>query len=161
MISRRILIALFCFVLAACSQEEVSDFCRDHAQFHDEHASSNGMVSVEMTVDGRVDTAVRLPAAIFGRDSTLAVLQDVSKVYGLQTATECSAGETTLGSSEGMMIGKYTSNCGTDNKLSQVDILLFDSLPNLNEVEVSVVTSATQKQFTINRQCESAIFRVQ
>ena len=161
MISRRILIAFFCLVLAACSKNKAPDFCQDHVQFHAEHADSNALLSVEMTDDGRVDTAVRLPVAIFGGDSTLAVLQDVSKVYALQTVTECSAGETTLGSSEGMMIGKYTSNCGADNKLSQVDILLFGSLPNLTEVEVSVVTPATQKQFTINRQCESAIFRVE
>lgn len=161
MISRRILIALFCLVLAACSKDKAADFCRDHAQFHAEHAGSNAFVSVEMTDDGRVDTAVRLPQAIFGGDSALAVLQDVSNVYALQTATECSAGESTFGSADGMVIGRYTSNCGADNKLSQVDVLLFDSLPELNEVEVSVVTPATQKQFTINRQCESAIFRVQ
>jgi hypothetical protein len=147
--------------LAACSKNRAADFCRDHAQFHAEHAASNAVLSIVMTDDGRIDSEVRLPEAIFGGNSTLAVLQDVSKVYALQTESECSRGEPTLSSSEGMIVGAYTSSCGADNRLRQVDVLLFDSLSNLEEVEVSVVTSATQKTFAINRQCESAIFRVE
>ena len=161
MISRRILIALFCFVLAACSNDREPDFCRDHAQFHAEHADSNAMLSVVMTADGRVDIDVRLLAATFGGDTTLAVLQDAGKVYALQTATKCSPAESMSDSVDGILIGNYTSNCGADNRLRQVDVLLFDSLPKLNEVEVSVITPVTQKQFAINRQCESAIFRVE
>jgi hypothetical protein len=152
---------LFCIALAACSKDEAPDICRDHPQFHSEHADSNALLSIVMTDDGRIDSEVRLPEAIFGGNSTLAVLQDVSKVYALQTETECSRGEPTLSSSEGMIVGAYTSSCGADNRLRQVDVLLFDSLSNLEEVEVSVVTSATQKTFAINRQCESAIFRVE
>jgi hypothetical protein len=147
--------------LAACSKDKVPDFCSNHAQFHAEHAASNAVLSVVMTADGRIDSEVRLPTAMFGGDTARAVLQNVSKVYALQTATECSPGESTLELSEGMIIGGYTSSCGADNKLSQVDVLLFETLPELNEVEVSVVTPVTQKQFAINRQCESAIFRIE
>jgi len=154
-----ILIVLSFLFLAACAKDETPDFCSNHAQFHAEHADSNAVLSIVMTADGRVDSEVRLPVAMFGGDTTLAVLQDVSKVYGLQTETECSPGESTLETFAGMIIGGYTSNCGADNKLSQVDVLLFDSLPKLDEVEVSVLTPVTQKQFVINRQCESAIFR--
>jgi hypothetical protein len=160
-INRRILIMLFCLALAACSKHEVPDICRNHPQFHSEHADSNGVLSIVMTDDGRIDSEVRLPEAIFGGNSTLAVLQDVSKVYALQTETECIAGDAILGSSEGMIVGGYTSSCGAENRLRQVDVLLFESLPNLEEVVVSVVTSATQKTFAINRQCESAIFRIE
>lgn len=161
MTSRSILIGFFCLAVAACSRERVPDFCRDHAQFHAEHADSNAVLSVVMTVDGQIDSEVRLPAATFSGDTARAVLQDVNKVYALQTEAECGRAESTLGSSEGMIVGGYTSTCGADNKLSQLDVLLFDSLPNLDEVEVSVVTPATRKQFVINRQCESAIFRVE
>jgi hypothetical protein len=156
-----ILMVLSFLFLAACSKDEVPDFCSNHAQFHAEHADSNAVLSVVMTADGRIDSEVRLPEATFGGNSTLAVLQDVSKVYALQTAATCSAGKSTLESVDGIIIGGYTTSCGEDNKLSQVDVLLFDSLPKLSEVEVSVVTPATQKQFVINRQCESAIFRVE
>jgi hypothetical protein len=145
--------------LAACARDEAPDFCSNHAQFHAEHANSNAVLSVVMTADGRIDSEVRLPAATFAGDATRTVLLDVSKVYALQTETECSPGESTLGSSEGMIVGGYTSSCGADNRLSQVDVLLFDSLPELSEVEVSVVTPVTQKHFLINRQCASAIFR--
>jgi len=147
--------------LAACAKDEAANFCSNHAQFHAEHADSNAVLSIVMTADGRIDSEVRLPEAMFGGDSTLAVLQDANKVYALQTETECSPGESTLERFAGMIVGGYTSNCGADNKLGQVDVLLFDSLPQLNEVEVSVVTPVTQKQFAINRQCDRAIFRVE
>lgn len=161
MIRRLILPVLFCLILGACSKDEGPDFCRDHAQFHAEHAASNAFLSVEMTADGTVASEVQLPKAIFGDDLTSTVLLDVSKVYALQTAGECSMGEYSTRVSETMIIGEYISSCGADNKLDQVDVLLFGSLPKLDEIEVSVVTPATQKQFVINRQCESAIFRVE
>lgn len=161
MISRGILIVLFCLASAACSKDKVPDFCQNHALFHAEHSASNAVLSVVITADGRIDSEVRLPAAVFSDYTARAVLQDVSKVYALQTETECSRAEYTMSSSAGIIAGGYTANCGADNKLSQVDVLLFDSLPELNEVEVSVVTPATQKNFVINRQCESAIFRVE
>ena len=161
MIRSGILMVLSFLFLAACSKDEAPDFCSDHAQFHAEHVDSNAVLSIVMTADGRVDSEIRLPAATFGGDTTLAVLQDVSKVYALQTTVECGTAKSSLESLDGIVIGRYTSNCGADNKLSQVDVLLFDSLPELSEVEVSVVTPVTQKQFAINRQCESAIFRVE
>jgi hypothetical protein len=54
----------------------------------------------------------------------------------------------------------FESQCGEDNRLRQLDIALFDLLPNLDEVEVSMTTPATQKRFAINRQCDAPIFRL-
>lgn len=161
MISRCFLLAIACVALAACSPEEAPEFCRDHVQFHAEHADTNGMLSVTMTAEGRIESEVRLPVASMGEALALGVLQDVDRVYALQTAADCTAATSTLHSSDGMIVAAYASECGAENKLGQIDVLLFDSLPDLNEVEVTVVTPATQKHFAINRQCESAIFRLE
>jgi hypothetical protein len=153
-------VGLGCFALAACAQEAAPEFCSDHALFHQEHVASNATMSVTMTEDGQVRSEVRLPVATFNEGSTMTVLQDVRDVYALQTESECSTAEASVISSEASIVATYTSDCGVDNKLGQVDVLLFESLSELNEVEVSVVTPVTQKQFAINRQCESAIFRL-
>lgn len=161
MINRCFLLATVCVALAACSPEVAPEFCRDHAQFHAEHADTNGILSVTMTADGRIESEVRIPVAARGEALILNVLQDVDRVFALQTAADCTAAESTLHSSDGVIVAAYASECGAENKIGQIDVLLFDSLPDLNEVEVSVVTPATQKHFAINRQCESAIFRLE
>jgi hypothetical protein len=160
-ISRTSILALSCFVLAACAQDEAPEFCSDHALFHAEHLASNAHMSVTMTEDGEVRSEIRLPVAMFGEDSTSALLLDINNAYALQTDSECSAAEVSVSSSQGSLVATYSADCGADNKLKQVDVLLFESLPALNEVEVTVVTPVTQKQFAINRRCESAIFRLE
>lgn len=45
-----------------------------------------------------------------------------------------------------------------DGGLRQLDIGVFDLLPELQEIEVTVVTPVTQKHFAISRQCERPIF---
>lgn len=114
-----------------------------------------------MAVDGSIESEFRLPISTFDRDATMALLQDASNVYALQTAAECTAAEVAVRTLQDSIVATYSSECGADNKLGQIDVLLFESLPELNEVEVSVITPATRKQFAINRQCESAIFRLE
>ncbi|MGI9232600.1 MAG: hypothetical protein ACR2RD_03125 [Woeseiaceae bacterium] len=159
MTSLRLLVSLTCLAVAACSTERAPEFCRNHALFHAEHAASTAVLSVTMTAHGGIETEIRLPVSTFDQGSTMAVLQDASKVYALQTAEECTAAEVSLSSSNDSIVAAYSSVCGAENKLGQVDVLLFESLPELDEVDVSIVTPATQKHFAINRQCENAIFR--
>ncbi|MGI9271856.1 MAG: hypothetical protein ACR2QT_08780 [Woeseiaceae bacterium] len=161
MISRILLFSLSCLSLAACVQDAAPEFCADHVQFHAEHAASNAVMSVVMTEDGRVASEVQLPRDGFDESATMALLQDVSNAYTLQTESECASTSIDVQTQDNKIVGKYSAECGPDNKLAQVDVQLFESLPALNEVEVSVVTPATKKHFAINRQCASAIFRLE
>jgi len=45
-------------------------------------------------------------------------------------------------------------------RLRQIDVSILDQIPELEEIEVSMSTTATRKRFAINRQCESPIFRL-
>jgi hypothetical protein len=60
----------------------------------------------------------------------------------------------------GTISASFESRCGAGNKIGQVDVLIFDSSPELEEVEVLVTTPATSKHFAISRQCDAAIFRL-
>lgn len=159
MINRSFLLSLACLALAACVSEEAPDFCENHALFHAEHAASTAKLSVTMTEQGRIVSELQLPTENSDMRSTMPALQDSNKVYALQTTVQCATSQAAVSATNDVIVAQYASDCGADNKLGQVDVLLFDLLPNLNEVEVSVVTPATQKRFVINRKCESAIFR--
>ncbi len=47
-----------------------------------------------------------------------------------------------------------------DGRLRQIDVLAFDLMPELDEVEVTMTTPVTRKHFVINRQCQSPVFRI-
>ena len=111
-----------------------------------------------MTEDGIIRSELSIPISVMaGMPSEL--LEDSHKVYSLQTENECVASSVILNKAQMSVTAIYESNCGADNKIGQLDFLLFESLPALDEVEVTVTTAVTQKRFVINRQCDSAIFR--
>ena len=155
------LLAVSCLLLVACVEEKAPEYCRNHAQFHGAHAASTGSLQVTIAATGEVHSELRLPPGVFGQQSPVAVLETAGNVLSLQTAIACGAPEVTLQSSQESIIASYESHCGADNKIGQLDIVLFDRLPLLDEVEVIVTTPVTQKHFAINRQCDSAIFRLE
>lgn len=154
------IMSLLCFALAACAPEQAPEFCRNHALFHDEHLDSLASLNITMTEEGIIRSELTIPISVMaGAPSEL--LEDSHKVYSLQTENECVASSVTLDETDNFVAASYESNCGVDNKIGQLDILLFDTLAALDEVEVTVTTPVTQKRFVINRQCDSAIFRLE
>ena len=157
--TRLSLILLSCIVVSACSGEKEVDYCKDHYLFHAEHQDELGMLAITMVDDGTLSSILTLPASALteGLDEQL---ENSQSVYSLQTARDCAASTTAIRRENSKLIATYESRCGADNKIGQLDIVLFDKLPSLEELEVDVVTPVTQKHFAINRQCESAIFRL-
>lgn len=47
-----------------------------------------------------------------------------------------------------------------EDRLRQIDVSILDEFPELEEIEVTMTTTATQKRFAISRQCEMPIFRL-
>ena len=158
MANSKILLSLLCLALTACAPERAPEFCRNHAQFHNEHLDSLASLDVVMTDEGIIRSELSIPISVMaGVPSEL--LEDSHKVYSLQTENECVASSVILNKAQMSVTAIYESNCGADNKIGQIDILLFETLTALDEVEVTVTTPVTQKRFVINRQCDSAIFR--
>ena len=157
--TKRHLVLLCCIALSACADEDTVDYCRDHYLIHAGHQDGLGMLAVTMADSGILSTELTLPvSSLIGGIEDL--LKDPQLVYTLQTARDCTAGTSTFRRLDSTVVTTYESHCGIDNKIGQVDIVLFDTLTSLEELEVKVVTPATQKHFAISRQCESAIFRL-
>ena len=160
MANSKMLMSLLCFALAACAPEQAPEFCRNHALFHAEHLDSLASLDVTMTAEGIIRSELSIPISVMaGVPSGL--LEDSHKVYSLQTEDECVASSVILDKTDNSVTASYESKCGADNKIGQIDILLFETLAALDEVEVTVTTPVTQKHFAVNRQCGSAIFRLE
>ena len=154
-------VVLVCAVaLAACTPEVASDYCRNHHEIHAQHQDTPGTLSVTMTEQGLLKSELVLPIALFVGADARSMLEVVENVYSLQTEKDCREAEVSVTISGEHVSAAYQSHCGPENKIGQLDIALFDALPRLDEIEVTVITPAAQKHFAISRQCESAIFRL-
>ena len=148
-------------MLSACAEDDAPDFCGDHAAFHADHQEDSAQLVVEMFADGRVHSEIQMSYSITHEEQAVARLSDVATVLQLETSSECGAASVDVESSGGMIRATYSSDCGADNKLGQVNVLLFDAFPEVDEVVVHVTTPVTKKHFAIHRQCASAIFRLE
>lgn len=157
--TKRHLVLLCCIALSACTEKDAVDYCRDHYLIHAGHQDGLGMLAVTMADSGILSIVLTLPAS-FLIDGIDELLQDPQLVYTLQTTSDCMATTSAVRHLDSTVVATYESRCGIDNKIGQLDVVLFDSLTSLEELEVNVVTPATQKHFAISRQCKSAIFRL-
>jgi len=159
-VTRLYFILLSCLVMSACSGEKDVDYCKDHYLLHAEHRDELGLLAITMVDDGTLSSILTLPASVLteGLDEQL---KNSQSVYSLQTARDCAAATTAIRRENSKLIATYESKCGADNKIGQLDVVLFDTLTSIEELEVNVITPVTQKHFAISRQCESAIFRLE
>jgi hypothetical protein len=156
-------------LIAACTKDDATDFCMNHYRFHADHLNSVGELVIGLTADGRLQTELSLPFASFSDLQAEPVeafagieelLSEPGRVYRLDTERDCSATTVVGVQRDGVSLNaRYESSCGDDNKVGQLDIALFDEVPQLAELEVRIATPAVGKHFVINRQCSAAIFR--
>lgn len=157
-------------LLAACGSRQGEDFCADHHLFHASHLDSIGTLDIKHSNDGTVRTEFSLPTSIFeatddrpGRsiEEIEEILYESESVFSLQTEVSCNMSSSNVTSDANLINASYLTDCGSGARIKQIDVPLFDLVEQLDEVEVFVVTPATQKRFAISRHCESAIFRLQ
>lgn len=146
-----LLVAFLC--VGACSKPESNDYCRNHYQFHAAHIDDIGRLTVDLSSDGVLSRRLELPNGIVDGE-----LPD--GIFGLQTEIECTTTDVAIDSSSEGLVAKFESRCGEGNRLRQLDVSVFDQIPELNEIEVMMTTPVTQKRFAISRQCSAPIFRL-
>ena len=148
--------------VSACTKDEDTDYCKNHYVYHFEHreqltsldleVSGNGLITARLALRG--DTALDFdPGAGQG-------LLDSRGVYHIDTEGECTDATVTQDNSSGTPVLTFESQCAAGVKIDQVNVTLFDTLPELDEIEATIKTPATSKHFAISRQCDGAIFRL-
>lgn len=155
---RTIALAAFCsLVLAACTPDSEDDYCNHHYLYHADHQDQVGTFTANLDAGGQLLVTVELP----GQSLASQLLQNPGNVYQVSSETACSSAEVAIESIENGTRASYQSDCGSDNRVEQINVGLFDNLASLEEVEVVITTPAAQKHFAISRQCDAAIFRLQ
>ncbi len=69
-IRHALLLVVTGFVVSACVQDNGTDFCKHHHQFHADHLDSIGRLTISLSNDGQLVQELELPAAL--RGSTVA-----------------------------------------------------------------------------------------
>lgn len=145
----------------ACTSDDESDYCKNHYLFHDAHSQQIGQLSAGLSAEGELQVSVKLPDSVYSDlSSMLGVLQRPEAVYALTTERACEPPTVSTEQLEGRLEASYRSDCGIDNRVEQIDVLLFAAVAALEEVEVTISTPAAEKHFAISRQCDAAIFRL-
>jgi len=166
---RIVLVTFVVGMLAACVKQDSANYCDNHYLYHEPHAENVGVLDISHSEDGRVAVKFSLPKSLIGRRGESAgrslvqiieLLSDQDKVFKLQSETACTVDVAVVRSADARILASYGMDCGADTKIGQIDVLLFDVLPEIDEVEVQITTPATGKHFAISRQCDSAIFRL-
>ena len=167
---RIVLVTFVVGMLTACVKQDSADYCNNHYLYHEPHAENVGVLNISHSEDGRVAIKFSLPKSLIGRRSESAgwsiaqiieLLSDQEKVFKLESEADCTVDVAVVRSVDATILASYGMDCGADTKIGQIDIPLFDVLPEIDEVEVRVTTPATTKHFAISRQCDNAIFRLQ
>lgn len=157
--TRLLLVVALGAIVSACTPDNDVDYCRDHYLYHADHLEGLGRLSISLSEDGVLSSDLLLPETSIS-DAAVDALQNVGSVYRLQTSRACTSATSDVRRQGSAILASYESQCGTDNKIGQLDVVLFDNLASLEELEVVVKTPVTQKRFAISRQCDSAIFRL-
>ncbi len=151
--------------LQACQKDTEFDYCKNHYEVHAGHADTIGHLEANLDAEGLLTVNLRLPPSALsgGTDSNLLaeLLQSPEQVYRVDSSQDCAAPTVRVLEAERGVAIEYRSDCGKNNRISQVNVELFELLDSLEEVEVQVNTPATSKHFAISRLCERAIFRLQ
>ncbi len=166
---RIVLVTFVVGMLAACARQDSADYCDNHYLYHEPHAENVGILNISHSENGRIATTFSLPKSLIGRRSASAglseeqiveLLSDRDNVFKIQSETDCKADDSDVNSGDASIVASYRMDCGANTRIGQIDVLLFDVLPEIDEVEVQITTPATGKHFAISRQCDSAIFRL-
>ena len=160
---RFLAIATTMVVLSACTQQESEDFCDNHYLFHEAHLDSIGSLELTHSSAGTVQSEFSVPTSIIDAqtiDRLSEILDEPDRVFSFRTGIACRMTGSNVTSDADLIVATYEMDCGAGTRIEQVDVLLFDVIEELDEIEVHVTTPATQKRFAINRQCDSPIFRL-
>ncbi len=156
-------------LVGGCAEQDASDYCENHYLFHESHADKTAKLDIAYFEDGLVTVKFSLPHSIFGGegvssgatiDEIAGMLNDSENVFAVQADATCTETDVSVRTDAGLLSARYELDCGAGTKVGQLDILLFESVAALDEVEAFVKTPAASKQFAISRQCESAISRL-
>lgn len=150
-------------MVSACGNDGGVDYCQNHDKVHASHLDSIATLAINVSDTGDIEGSLSIPNEAFGGATEAdfeSLLGDAKNIFALQSERPCDVSIASVVSSADGLDATFGASCGADNKLGKIDVSLFDSVNDLEEVLTTITTSATSKHFEISRQCDSPIFRL-
>lgn len=142
---------------AGCAKEADNGFCATHGPDHWQHRDEVAGLTVRYGADGALEGRLSLPAEDAG-PAAAGVLASAEEVF--TTDANCVAEEQSVTREGGRLLGEYRLRCTGEAPLAALSVPLFDQLPELEELEVTMTTPAVTKHFLVHRRCERALFNI-
>jgi len=143
-------------LVVGCGEKSADSFCKSHAQEHQLHQGDITLVNIDYSEQGQIVAKIKV-AKDHAQYQSLATMADIIEVKAVKACTNASVDIT----EQGMFYqARYSLDCGLDNKLNKVSVLVLDNFTTIDEVEVAISTPSSSKHFVLSRQCDSPIFNL-
>jgi len=143
-------------LLVGCGDKQEASFCKSHAKEHQIHQSDITQIEINYSEQGLIVAQVKVAKENVQRD----VLSNMANIIDVKAVRACTNESVDIKEAGNYYQASYSLNCGLDNKLKKVSVLVLDNLKTVEEVEVAISTPSSSKHFVLNRQCDSPIFNI-
>lgn len=141
-------------LVAACENDKTNPWCDEHKSIHQQHADTVTQVNIEYRETGMLTVQVDVPQS----EASQQALSDITQVIDATANTECHSLPAEINTENDRWLAEYRIDCGADNRLKQVSVVLLNNFVKVAEVEARIQTPAASKHFVLNRQCDRPIF---
>lgn len=143
-------------LLIGCGEKEEISFCKSHAKEHQKHQTDITQINIDYSEQGLIVAKVK----VVQEHAKQEVLANMANIIDVKADRACKVGSVDIEKEDVYYQATYSQDCGLDNKLKKVSVLVLDNFTTIDEVEVDISTPSSSKHFVLNRQCDSPIFNV-
>lgn len=151
-------IAMASGALISCSAGEDADICSNHQSVHDEHIDKVVQVEMDYSSSTRLIASTSVPLQL-SNESNNALLMKSTEAIQVNTRGSCQHQPVAVTERGGRIIYQYEVICGNDSNIDHIETRILDMLPEVSEIDVSISSPATTKNFVLHRDCSSPIYK--
>ncbi|MBL4630133.1 MAG: hypothetical protein JKY14_02905 [Paraglaciecola sp.] len=145
-----------CSLLAGCGEQEIDSFCKNHGKEHQLHRNNITQIKIDYSEQGQIVAQVKVEQAHAQRQ----MLAKMAHIIDVKADKTCTTGAIDIKEEGKYYQASYTLDCGVENKLNKVTVLVLDNFKTIEEIEVAISTPSSSKHFVLSRQCDSPIFNL-
>lgn len=145
-----------CSLLLGCGEKSADSFCKSHAKEHNLHRSDITQVNIVYSEEGHIIAELKIAQ----QHAQYQVLANMADNIEVKAERACTSNAVDIEAVGMYYQARYSLNCGLENKLQKVSVLVLDNFQAIDEVEVSIVTPSSSKHFVLSRQCDNPIFNL-
>lgn len=141
-------------LISACDSKSENTWCKDHKDIHDQHRDTITQVDIVYSDDGELTALLQIPKT----DTSREALVNMDNFINATAESQCTQLDSTINEQTTTWQAEFKIDCGVNNRIKAVDVVILNRFPKVSEVEAKIQTPATNKHFVLSRQCDKPIF---